>query len=354
MKKKSLFYKIYFSVIAVFLVLLVVSLFVLNSWLKAYESAQPVGFVNNVITNYIEKREFDKLTKDYNISLSIYESDDLLNSAFEKIVADKKLSVSSSGRKLEGFDETFNIKADDDVFMTLYLKKSEKAGKFGIKGYTIGKAEFDSSLSKSYKINAPSDVKIVVNGVEVVDQDRKDLELPKILTDKIGEKTAVTHQSFTLSGFLTDSFEIKAFDKSGKEVAVSNENGIYVISQSIPENELNDLKTTSLNATQSYAKFMQEDAGLGEVAKYFDTSTEFYDYVRKTERFVWDHTGYEFKDVSFSEAHKYTDNIYGCRVKFVHTLKLGQKTYEDRFDKYVYLEKTANGLKVIDMQTPAK
>ena len=55
MKTKSLFYKIYFSVIAVFLVLLTIGLFVLNLLLKAYEAAQPVGYINNIITEYFQK-----------------------------------------------------------------------------------------------------------------------------------------------------------------------------------------------------------------------------------------------------------------------------------------------------------
>ena len=215
MKKKPLFYKIYFSVVAVFLCLLIIGLFVLNSFLKSYEAAQPVGFVNNLVTDYIEKREFEKLARDYNIGISKYEAQESFNSAFDKIIGDKTLSVSSSGKKLDGFDEVYNIKADDDVLLTLYLKKSDKSGKFGIKGYTIGKAEFDSHLSKSYTINAPSDVKLTVNGIEVADSDRKSLELPKILKEKLGDKTAVTHQSFTLSGFLGDEFQIKAFDKEG-------------------------------------------------------------------------------------------------------------------------------------------
>ena len=354
MKKKPLFYKIYFSVVAVFLCLLIIGLFVLNSFLKSYEAAQPVGFVNNLVTDYIEKREFEKLARDYNIGLSKYEAQESFNSAFDKIIGDKTLSVSSSGKKLDGFDEVYNTKADDDVLLTLYLKKSDKSGKFGIKGYTIGKAEFDSHLSKSYTINAPSDVKLTVNGIEVEDSDRKSLELPKILKEKLGDKAAVTHQSFTLSGFLGDEFQIKAFDKEGKEIEVKNENGVYTALQSIPEDELNIIRDRALAATQGYAKFMQEDASLGSISQYFDTTTEFYDYVRKTELWVWDHTGYTFENIEFLEPHKYTDNLYSCRVKFTHILKLGQRTYEDYFDKYVYLEKGANGLKVIDMQSPAK
>ncbi len=352
MKNKPLFYKIYFSVVAVFLVLLIIGLFVLNSVLSVYEAAQPTGYIDGIIKEYLEKGDIYKLNEDFGVNLSIYENGAKFNDAFNKLLDGEKLNAVSSAKKLDGFDEAYNIKAGDKVLMTLYLKKSDKAGEYGIKGYELGKAEFNSDICKTYTVNAPSDIKLLVNGVEVKSEDRKDLEMPDILTDKIGDKKVITHQSFKLSGFLTDEFDLKAYDALGNEADIAKNNNVYTVSQIVPEDELNELKSLAINSTQSYAKFMQEDAGLGTVAQYFDTSTEFYNYIKKTERFVWDHTGYGFEDIEFTEAHKYTDTLYSCRVRFTHYLTLGEKRYEDYFDKYVYVEKTDNGLKVIDMQTP--
>ena len=48
MRTRSLFYKIYFSAIVIFVAALIIFLFVFGSWLKKYEAAQPradnVGF----------------------------------------------------------------------------------------------------------------------------------------------------------------------------------------------------------------------------------------------------------------------------------------------------------------------
>ncbi len=352
MKNKPLFYKIYFSVIAVFLVLLIIGLFVLNSVLKVYEAAQPVGYMNSIVTEYLQKGNFYGAVEKYNISISRYETKEDVNAAFKALVGDKKLTVASSGKKLEGYTEVYNVKADDEAVLTFYLKKASKAGKFGIKGYEIGKAELDSDICKNYQVNVPSDVKLLINGIEVKKEDRVDLAIPQILTDKIGEKDVITHQTFKLENFISDKFEIKAYSADGSEIEVSEDGGVYTVPQSIDAAELESLKNHAINASQGYAKFMQEDASLGSISHFFDTSTEFYKYVRKTELWVWTHTGYRFEDVTFSEAHKYTDNLYSCRVTFTHILTLGNNVYKDYFDKYVYIEKTANGLKVIDMQTP--
>lgn len=352
MKIKSLFYKIYFSVIAVFLVLLIVGLFVLNSVLSVFEAAQPTGLMETIVTEYLQKGDLKGAVLTYNIPLSDYESKDDVNTAFKEIVGNKKLSISSSGKKLDGYTEVYNIKAEDKSILTFYLKKAKKGGKYGIKGYEVGVAEVDSNICKKYEIYVPSDIKLVINGVEVKKEDRIDNELPKILTDKIGDNTVVKLQTIKIENLISDKFEVKAYAADGSEVEVSEKDGVYTVAQGIEESELNNLKNHALNASQGYAKFMQEDASLGSIAHFFDTSTEFYKYVRKTELWVWTHTGYRFEDVTFGEAHKYNDNLYSCRVTFTHILTWGNNVYKDYFDKYVYIEKTANGLKVIDMQTP--
>ena len=66
--------------------------------------------------------------------------------AFEQIIANKKLTVASSGKKLAGYTEVYNVKAGEESILTFYLKKAAKGGKFGIKGYEVGVAEFDSSV----------------------------------------------------------------------------------------------------------------------------------------------------------------------------------------------------------------
>ncbi len=354
MKKMSLFYKIYFTVIAVFLVLLIASLFVLNSVLKAYEAAQPVGYVNNIITEYLQKGDLYGAAKKYDIELSVYEDKNDVNAEFKKILDGKKLTIASSGKKLEGYNEVYNVKIDDEAVVTFYLKKSKTAGKFGIKGYEVGLAELNKDLCHNYEIRVPSDVKLTINGVEVKKSDRKDLAVPAVLTDKIGTGEKVTHQVFQLNNFLCEGFDIKAFAADGSEIDVKKDGSVYVVEQSIDKATYDANTNFALNACQDYAKFMQKDASRGSITHYFDTTTEFYNYIKKTEIWVWDHSGYRFEDVIITEAHQYTDTLFACRVNFTQVLVRGNENYKDYFDKYVYIEKTDNGLKVIDMQTPEK
>ena len=73
MKSKSLFFKIYFTVIAVFICCLVVGLVFLYTWLKSFESAQPQTLVSNIVKEYLEKDNIIGLKSICEINVSPYE-----------------------------------------------------------------------------------------------------------------------------------------------------------------------------------------------------------------------------------------------------------------------------------------
>ena len=83
MKNKPLFYKIYFSVIAVFLVLLIIGLFVLNSVLSVFEAAQPKAIMNTIVTEYLQKGNLYGAVEKFGIPISVYENKKDADIAFE-------------------------------------------------------------------------------------------------------------------------------------------------------------------------------------------------------------------------------------------------------------------------------
>ncbi len=273
--------------------------------------------------------------------------------SFKELVDGRKITYGSSAKQLDGYSESFAIKAGKETIVTVYLKKNEKASGFGIKGYKIAALDLDDKLLKTYDFVIPSDVKLIINGTEIKDKDRTNLEMAKVLTEKIGDGDFVCNQTFSIS-LISKDFDVNAVAYNGKVVEIVESDGVYTVEQYIDEDELAAFTKHALEASQGYAKFMQEDATLGSISHYFDTSTEFYNYVRKNELWVWEHQGYSFEDVITSECHKYTDTLYSCRITFTQVLKRGSAVYKDYFDKYVYIEKTANGLKVLDMPNVSK
>ncbi len=351
MKSKPLFYKIYFTIIAVFVCVLIVGLIFLYTWLSAFESAQPETLVSNIVSEYLEKDNIIGLKKICELNVSPYENDETVNNAFKNLVKNKNFEISSSSKMKEGYDEVYNIKSDGDTVITFYLKKDKQAS-YGIKGYKLALAELPEKLYHSYTVNTPSDAIISVNGFELAKEDRKDLQLPDGISKVLGDSKYVSHQTFKLEHFLSEKPEFKAKNADGKECKIEIDKNIVTVSQYISDAETDDIKELAVSASKGYAAYMQNDQSIGNISKYFDTSTDFYTNLKGSMvMFAWDHNGYHFEDVKFSEIHKFNNTLYSCRVSLKQVLINGGTKYTDNFDKYIYINKTDKGLKIIDMQS---
>ena len=66
--------------------------------------------------------------------------------------------------------------------------------------------------------------------------------------------------------------------------------------------------------------------------------------------FVLEHDKYEIKDLKTSDFHKYSNDLFSCRVTLINELTRKGEKYQDHFDKYVYLRRDGDTYKVLDMQ----
>ena len=349
MTKKPLFYKIYFSVIAVFLVLLVAGLCVLYAWLNEYELSQPENIIDKVYSEYIKKGDLYGLKNLGETNFSPYETKDTLNGAFKELIKDKDVKMQEGAHKLNAKTINYSVVAGENEILSLTLEKQKSGGKLGVKAYKLGSVKINQTYNKIVKISAPADAKITINGMELGKEDSQKLELPEVIKGLENSESFEVLQTYELKDFLNDKPEIKA--KNGKEeLSVELNKGGYFVSQKLDEKQKAEVQNFALQAAEAYAAYMQDDAPFGRVAKYLDSSFGFYESVRTTPaHFAWDHTGYEFKDVKFGDTHRYSDDVWRCRVTFKQVLHLNSTTYTDIFDKNIYLKKGANGWKVIDM-----
>lgn len=337
--KKSLFYKIYFSVIAIFLILLAIGLFIFRGWLKSYESAQPENIVKTVVSEKLEKGNILSLRDSYNLKLSKYETPKSVNAFYEKTIKDKKLSYSTSALKPEGVDMAYTVTANGKKIINIFLKKDKD------KRYTVSEMAFDSSVYKSCKISAAENVTIKINGIKVDKSDRKNDKLPNLKTGLSGD--IINKQIISLNDLLYTP-EIVA-ESGGKTTELKAVNGIYTAIQNFPEKS--EVAKIAGKGASEYASYMFNDSSLSNVRNYVDTDTDFYENLRTSiVSFTLNHNGNSIEDLKTSDFHKYSNNLYSCRVTLTNVLKRGGERYKDYFDKYVYLKKSGDSYKIIDMQ----
>ncbi len=344
--KKKRFYKLYFSAIVIFLILLIAGSIILTTWLKSYEKAQPATIVNTVITDYLDTGKYTKLQKDLDLEISEYETEESLVAALKAATDGKKLTASHSSLKPEGIDLSYIIKADDTKILNVYLKK-HKIGK----GYDIAYVELAKGVLKTINIVVPKGTDVTINGVALSDDLREDNEFPS-LPSTIDVKTLKPTQTAKVTGLLSESPVIKATE-NGKDVEVVNEGTTYTVAQSIDKTVGDKVQQVAQAAAEAYAAYMQKDGSFGAFAQYCDSSTPFYKNVASSlVQFVKNHNGYKNENMSVTSLTKYSDSLYSCRVSFKHVLQLSGSTYSDNFDKIVFVTKNKDTYKVIDMQNP--
>lgn len=342
MKQKSLFYKIYFSVIAIFILLLITGILVFRNWLAGYEAAQPEQIVNTVITEYLEKGSLYSVKDEYKLKLSKYETQKSFDLTVKELTDGKNLTSLSSALKPEDCDVAYVIKADDSDFLKVYLKKDAKTKKYSISGM-----EFDKSLYQTFTVTATSDAAVKINGVEVDAADISDEELPNLknYTDsgKIIKKQIIT------ADCLLNKPESVTATSGDKTLQVDESDNCYVVVQDFAEKEA--VSDIAGKAASTYAAYMQNDSNLTNIKKYIDSNTEFYTNIRTSlVMFSLEHESYAIKNLSVTDLHKYSDNLFSCRVRLTNILTRKGNTYEDNFDKYVYLRRDGDSYKAIDMQ----
>ncbi len=351
MTKKPLFYKIYFSVIALFLVVLTVALIFLHSWLKSYEAAQPINLINNIVEKHLTTGNIAYLQENCGLEISPYETEINLSAFVENEISDKTLTAVVSAKRPDGCDAAYTVKADGKKLLNIFLKKKSGAASF-LPTYTVLGSELDSGFYKSITVTMPQNAEITVNGVMLDSKLRKDSEIPEFAKKYLTSEKTEKPQTATIEKLLSDNVTVTA-KLGGKETDVSKSDNTYSVYQYIDSSIKQKIQNVATKGSQAYAGYMQTDATLSDVAAYFDTGCDFYKNIRSSYTdHILEHTAAGFDNVKNDEVFKYSDNIYSCKVQFTQVLKRNGMTYKIYFDKYVFLRRSGDSFKIIDIKSP--
>ena len=334
---KSLFYKIYFSVIIAFALLLTIGLILLSGWLGNYEASKPEKIVESIIENHLATGKITELRDEFFLELSPFESNENIKPFYEENLKGKEFSYASISKKGGASTLSYGITADGKRIMNLHLKKNGNK-------YAVYSSEFAKDLYSSVTITMPYDAKIFINGKQLEDNLRKNLELPK-LPQKYVSENLKAKQTYTIEKLLCKNVTITCHKNFNIEQYASGDFSVY-------SNIDKDITDFAEAAVKTYACYLQKDADISALSSVLATDTAFYKNVISSYiTYVAEHTSYKFDDVEISEHHCYSENLYSCRVKMKHVMvsKTGEE-HLDYFDKNVYVYKSGDTLKIIDMQ----
>lgn len=335
-KKMKLFYKIYFSAIIVFAVIIFISAIALNVFLTDYnkgihETVSAEFFENNFVNVNAEN-----LISLSNIKISEYETRDDMKAYLETLLKESNLSYTSISTGTDSTEKKYIVKSDAYKIASFTLLPDSKDD------YYVNSLVFylPDTYKKEYTILSGST--LFINGFEVKDtyiSEKKPHESAKYLPENVTAPELIT---YTIPN-LTKEPEVYIIDRNGVTTDFLYQDGIYM--ENIVYDEMDEeIVDRLLKGAKQYAICMQDDASKASVYPYFEQGTDLYNSIRTAENmFVWDHSGYAFEDVKVSEYFRYDENTVSLRIAFVHTLqKYGSEDYRDITD-ITYFARNING-----------
>lgn len=335
-KKLPLFYKIYFSVIAVALIAAVVGIWWLNGFLADYEAAQPKHVADEIFEKYYRSGDFTLLASKCSAS-NPFESTEAVRSYLESRYAGADM-ICTSGASKDGAP-TYIVKVGDYKISSFTLKESTEKTPRGWEMYGEGDFEVYYDAGKLTVI-APTGYNVAVEGIALGDGYVAEKGIPGPGDDLLPEGvTGVKYVRYEVSGLIEDP-EITVTGPEGKSVPVSYEekDSAYHAYPLFDEDLEAGQGEYVLNAITQYALMMMNDQYWGNVERYFDPESKIYLDAQDVSQYTWfqiDHDTHAVEDESASDFLRYSEDVFSCRVKFTVVLTKGTQTFRDFFDSTV-------------------
>lgn len=314
-----IFYTFYFMFILLFFVAVFFALQWVQDWLVDYEAAQPTAKCTQVFEQLFTDPDWDALYDAAAIEDTPYEGKEAFVAYMEDKVGNTKLTYMETSAGLSG-DKKYIVKLGEEKIASFTLVDKAKSDSAlaeitDLPQWELGSIELFYERTESYRIQKLDDHTVYVNDVALDDSytiQKATTAAEKYLPDGI---TGVWMCTQEITGLMSTP-TVTIFDDKGQQMEVTYDEATRTFTERTEANTISeDEETVALNAAKAYALYMIEKASRAQVAKYFDTSSDIYSIIVKSD--VWtvqDNNGYEFADETVSDYCRYADDLFSARV----------------------------------------
>ena len=351
-KKMSRYMKIYLSVLAFFVVLLIIAAIILWNLLSAYEETRPKHVAKKVFDDYFTSMKIGQLIEAYEPEKLEFETVEGFNQKYAETVDPKGFDYFSVSVDEQG-NEQFAVSYDNKRIAYFTVSPTEKEASFGFNYYELTDAEVFVAGYPDVSVVLPKGGVLTVNGKKleekyISEKDIKDKSYDYMPKDVEG----ILYDKYTVSGLLFEP-TVSATDKDGNKLdLVYNENEECYVTPVVYDTELEKAQSSyCIKIATEYTKFLSNDSYFGAVGAYLDKNYEIYKRVRSIQvNWVRDHSGYDIYNEKATEFVKYADDVFSCRVTLTEKLtRPGYKDHVENIDITLYLHKVGNKYLVYEM-----
>lgn len=352
-RKFPWFWCIYALVVVIAVVGIHIFLRGLTGILYEYEQSQPIHYAEAVFNENFAPFDAEKYLKKFEDELFKFETRENVAAYLLEKTEGKEFSFYSVSSGKGSYK--YSVKADN-VKIASFTLYEEKAEGERFPTYTADDFEIYFATNESVEVVVPMGATVSING--------KQLSKEHIAEDNIADKSnehmpeGVAGRFYTryeLEGLVCEP-ELSVVDEAGSEVVMQLADKTYVPVVVYDPQLKADYSAYVLAALENYAtyiqgRYSQSTVTLGSVIRYFDPSSEPYQYVKNvSNRYVNSYDSYEFRDELAEEFVAYDENTFSCRVSFAQVLHLaGAEDYIDTIDYTLFLRRVGDRYLIYDM-----
>lgn len=322
-----------------------------HAWLEKYEASQPKYACQQVFQEIFAAKDWQRIAS---LSVASPEVNKYENkTAFARYLAeqygDAKITYTETSAGLSG-DKKYVVKADDEKFATFTLVSA--TDETGLDNWHLGSVETLFKQSEEVRVTALTGHRITLNGIpadeskEIVRKTYTAVEnyLPEGLHGP-------SEYEIRVGGFLLAP-EVKVLDENGSECALAydasehhyTENAVSGSSYTVAEEKL------AVTAAETYARYMIGAAASGDLRTYFDSESDIYSTIRKSETWMQGYSGYAFTTPRLSEFYRYSEELFSLRVEIsLNVTRKNGTVKEYPLNSTFFFRKKGNSFLVTEM-----
>ena len=321
LKRMSGFKKFIIIYSAALLVILIVGMIIFNSFIKNYETNQPVNLISQ-ITAALSKDASAYLNANKDSINCLENVEDIIAKTSETMTGNQVSFIENSSYRAEA--PSYDLTIDGKVIAKVTFEK-DSAGAFGLSSWKVKVLDVAQYLpdTLNYSILAPEGAKITVNNKPIDDSYKiKDAAVPEHLAIASKYVNIPSYVTYKISGF-TSFPTLTATDANGTALEVSSSSDTFVVGTQTTQEFINSVSLTVEDALENWARHFIHMGD--DLWAYMLEGSEWYSYIYGgpdmdpilTSLYEFESiSNFEFTEKSATNYIRYTTDCFSVDVKY--------------------------------------
>lgn len=349
-RKRSVFPLIYMLFCLALVTIIAFGLNYLKNYLQNYEQTRPIY----VAENYMKTVEQDLdgfLKNTVKIAKGEYELEENFNEFLDTVLTSGELSFGQKSGEFNEETPVYVIAVGNRELASIYLSSNE-VDDYNNKIWTINEIKTGSFSSDKYRIIAPSNAKVLINGKEVpaekmTDSEQK-LSFPVAFND---EFVVPTMKEIIVEGMYKKP-KVELIDKLGNPIEITYDDERNTFTSCFVSNDKasKDLFDYIFNIFAVYGDFTMQVVNFSSVSPYIDSDSHLYKSMSNMERWNSPPDSIYYENKEMWDTYSFGEDKFSCKIYADQYINLGYRKVHSPVMYEVFMKKKNDKWYLTDMR----